>query len=221
MTESGASVAPTADVDSDAFVGPGTAIGAGTRVRHGARLGGGVIVGRDVLIDQNVVVGDGSTVHDRVLVYSGTTIGDGVFVGPGAILTNERYPRAVTTTADTAAPPPEGGVTLDTGSTIGAGVVVVAGVEVGRYALVGAGAVVTANVPAHALVAGNPAHRLGWVCECGRRLVDAHGDPAPAEPAQYSLDTGLTCPACGRVYQYVPDAETLEERSGPHQGLPA
>lgn len=221
MTEPRGFVAPTAEVDADVSVGPDTAIGAGTRVRHGARLGSGVVVGRDALVDQGVVVGDGSTVHDRALVYSGTVIGESVFVGPGAIVTNERYPRAVTSTADAAAPPPDSAVTLGDGSTIGAGAVIVAGVEVGRFALVGAGAVVTGQVPAHALVAGNPARRLGWVCQCGRRLVDANGDPAPAEPAQYSLDTGLTCTSCGRIFQYVPDAETLEERGGPRQRVPA
>jgi len=221
MIDPTASVDPTADVGDGVSVGSRSSIGGRTRIGRGARLGDGVVVGRDALVDDGVTVGDGSTVHDRALVYAGTTIAERVFVGPGAIVTNERYPRAVTSTADVAAGSPDPAVVLNAASTIGAGAVIVAGVEVGRFAMVGAGAIVTADVPAHALVAGNPARRLGWVCACGRRLVDANGDPAPAEPAQYSANTGLTCTSCGRVYRYVPDAETLEERGAPRQGAPA
>lgn len=220
MTQSGG-IDPTADVDGSADLGPGVRVGAGARVRAGARLGRDVGVGREALIDEGVQVGDGSTVHDRALVYAGATIGREVFVGPGAIVTNERYPRAILTSADTQATTTSDPVILDDGSTLGAGAVVVSGVRVGRHAFVGAGGIVTTDVPAHALVAGNPARRLGWVCACGRRLVDANGDPAPASPAHYSRDPGLTCPVCGRVYAYVPDADTLEERSGPPSRMPA
>ncbi len=96
-----------------------------------------------------------------------------------------------------------------------------AGVDVGRFATVGAGAVVTRTVTDHALVAGNPARRIGWVCACGARLVDSNGDPAPANPGVYPSDPDLRCPSCDRRYHYVPDAETLVERPGLHQGAPA
>jgi UDP-2-acetamido-3-amino-2,3-dideoxy-glucuronate N-acetyltransferase len=86
--------------------------------------------------------------------------------------------------------------------------VVVAGVDVGRFATVGAGAIVTRNVPDYALVVGNPARRLGWVCSCGIRLVDESGGPAPADPG----DSPLLCRSCERRFVYVPDAEGLEER---------
>ena len=212
---------PTADVADDVAIGDGVSIGGRARVRPGVQLGDGVVVGRDALVDAGVTIGDGSTVHDRALVYSGATIGRRVFVGPGAIVTNERYPRAVRTTAEVTAGAPDPSVVMNDSSTIGAGAVIVAGVEIGRFAMVGAGAIVTTHVPSHALVAGNPARRLGWMCACGRRLVDANGDPAPAEPAQYAQNTGLSCPHCGRVYRYVPDADSLEERSGPRPGAPA
>ena len=221
MTSRGGSVDPTAEVDAGVSVGDDVSIGGRARVRAGARLGDRVVVGRDALIDTGVAVGAGSTVRDRALVYAGTTIGEGVYVGPGAIVTNERNPRAVTRAADLGEPPTPSPVVLQPSSTIGAGAVIVAGVEVGPFAMVGPGAVVTGNVTGHAFVTGNPARRLGWVCACGQPLVDAQGDPAPAEPAQYALDTGLTCPSCGRVYGYVPDADTLEERTGPRPVPPA
>ena len=91
----------------------------------------------------------------------------------------------------------------------------------GGVAVVGAGAVVTRTVTNHALVAGSPAHRIGWVCACGARLVDANGEPVPAKPERYAAHTELICGSCRRTYTYVPDAETLEERTGPRQGAPA
>ena len=104
-------------------------------------------------------------------------------------------------------------IVLRHGCSIGAGAVVVAGVDVGRYATVGAGAVVTRTVPDNALVAGNPARRLGWVCDCGQRLTDsATGAPVPATP---DADTDLLCPACDRHFAYVPDAEAIRDTPAP------
>lgn len=223
MIDPSARVHPSADVEANVEVGPGTAIGQGARIRNGARIGAECIVGTGVLVEGGVTVGDRVRVHDNALLYRGATVEDGAFIGPGAILTNDRFPRAITTTGDLARP--DDGqilpITLRYGSTIGAGAVVVAGVEIGRFATVGAGAVVARDVPAHALVGGTPARRIGWVCACGRRLSKADGSPAPAEPAHYALDTDLSCESCGRIYGYVPDAETLVERASHRQGAPA
>jgi acetyltransferase-like isoleucine patch superfamily enzyme len=218
-----ARVHPSADLESDVEVGERTSIWHRAQVRTGARIGADCVIGRDVFIDEEVALGDRVKIQNGALIYHGVTVEDGVFIGPGAILTNDRYPRAITSSGDlaraedwTVSP-----ITLQYGSSIGAGAVVVAGVEVGRFATVGAGAIVTRSVTGHALVAGNPARRLGWVCACGRRLVDADGEPAQAQPPHYARDTAMHCPSCGRIYTYVPDAETLEERSGPRQGAPA
>jgi acetyltransferase-like isoleucine patch superfamily enzyme len=218
-----ARVHATADLEPNVSVGAGTAIWHRVQLRTGASVGAECIVGRDAFIDEGVSIGNRVKIQNAALIYHGVNVEDGVFIGPGAILTNDRYPRAITSTGDLA----KGGdwevspITLRAGCSIGAGAVVVAGVEVGRYATVGAGAVVTKNVTNHALVAGNPAKRIGWVCACGERLVDANGEPVPADPDRYAAHAELVCEGCGRTYTYVPDAESLEERSGPRQGAPA
>jgi UDP-2-acetamido-3-amino-2,3-dideoxy-glucuronate N-acetyltransferase len=218
-----ARVHETADLEPDVTVGAGTSIWHRAQVRTGAQIGSECVIGRDAFIDEGVVLGNRVKVQNLALVYHGVTVEDGVFIGPGAILTNDRYPRAITSSGElsraddwTVSP-----ITLRYGSSIGAGAVVVAGVQVGRFATVGAGAVVTRSVPNHALVAGSPARRIGWVCACGARLVDSNGDPMAAEPGRYAAHLELICPTCGRTFAYIPDAETLEERTGPRQGAPA
>jgi acetyltransferase-like isoleucine patch superfamily enzyme len=218
-----ARVDASADVAADVVVGSGSGIGPRTRIEAGARIGAESVIGQDVFIDAGVVLGDRVQVQHAALIYRGATIGNAVLIGAGAILTNDRYPRAVTSTGDVALAEdrPISATSLAHGSTIGAGAVVVGGVTIGSWATVGAGAVVTRDVPNHALVVGSPAHRIGWVCACGARLVDSKGDPMAAEPGRYAAHQELICPSCGRTYAYVADAETLEERSGPRQGAPA
>ncbi len=209
-----ARVHETAEIEDDVRIGRDTAIWHRAHVRRGATIGAQCVVGGGAFIDVEVTIGDRVKIQNGALVYHGVTAEDGVFIGPGAILTNDRYPRAITTSGDlagaedwTISP-----IVLRYGSSIGAGAVVVAGIEVGRFATVGAGAVVTRDVGSHALVAGSPARRLGWVCACGIRLADADGHPAPADPERYATDRELHCPSCGRHYVYVPDADGLEER---------
>jgi UDP-2-acetamido-3-amino-2,3-dideoxy-glucuronate N-acetyltransferase len=218
-----ARVHETADLESDVTVGPATSIWHRAQIRTGARIGGECVIGRDAFIDEGVVIGDRVKIQNLALIYHGVTVGNGVFIGPGAILTNDRYPRAVTATGELsrAADWQVSPIHLADGCSIGAGAVVVAGVTVGAWSTVGAGSVVTRDVPSHALVAGSPARRIGWVCSCGVRLVDSNGNPMAAEPGRYAAHLELICPACGRIFAHIPDAETLEERSGPRLGAPA
>ncbi len=223
MIDPSARVHASADLEADVTVGSGTSIWHRAQVRTGARIGSQCIVGRDVFIDEGVRIGDRVKIQNAALVYHGVTVEDGVFIGPNAILTNDRFPRAITPTGELARADDwvVSPITLRAGCSIGAGAVVVAGVDVGRFATVGAGAVVTRTVPDHALVAGNPARRLGWVCACGARLLDGNGAPAPAEPERYAHDPALHCPRCGRTYVFSTDAQTLRERPGaPSQGAP-
>ena len=163
---------PTADVSPQASVGAGTHIWHQAQVREGARLGCECIVGKGVYIDFDVRIGNRVKLQNYALIYHGTTLEDGVFIGPGACLTNDRVPRAIT---------PEGTLKDDDdwqvgctivryGASIGAGAILLPGVSVGRFAMVGAGAVVSHDVPDHAQVAGLPARVTGYVCACGHRL---------------------------------------------------
>jgi acetyltransferase-like isoleucine patch superfamily enzyme len=123
-------------------------------------------------VDFDVSIGDNVKIQNGVFVYHGATVEEGVFLGPGVVLTNDKLPRAINpdgslkADADWEVSP----VVIRRGASIGARAVVLPGVTVGEFAMVGAGAVVTRDVPAYALVFGNPARHHGYVCRCGRPL---------------------------------------------------
>ena len=187
MIEGTAYVEPTAHVEEGVEIGAGTRIWALTQVRRGARIGEGCTIVSRVTFDLDVVIGDRCKVQNEALIYRGVRLGNGVFIGPGAVLTNDRLPRAVA---------PDGTLKHDhdwvvspidvgDGASIGANATIVAGVTIGPWAMVGAGAVVTRDVPPHALVLGVPARQNGWVCFCG-------------EPAQGSGE--IVCATCGLTF---------------------
>lgn len=224
MIDPTARVHETADLEDGVAVGPGTSVWNRAQLRTGATIGAECVVGRDAFIDTGVVISDRVKIQNGALIFHGVTVEDGVFIGPGAILTNDRVPRAITSTGDLAGPEDwtVSPIRLERGCSIGAGAVVVAGVTVGTFAMVGAGAIVTRDVTSYALVAGNPAKRIGWVCACGERLETSDGGDAPADPDRYSLHPELHCPSCGLRYRYVPDEDRLEPKAAPPlQGRPA
>ena len=155
---------PTAEVSPRATIGSGTSIWHWVQVREGAQIGRDCNIGKDVYIDAEVVVGDQCKIQNFASLYRGLTIGNRVFIGPHSCFTNDLYPRAVS--PDWKVIPTK----VEDGASIGANATILCGVTIGRSAMVAAGAVVTKDVPAHALVAGVPAKRIGWVCECGRPL---------------------------------------------------
>jgi len=168
---------PAAHVEDGSTIGSGTKVWINSQVREGAVIGEDCIIGKDTYIDAGVRIGNRVKVQNGVSVYRGVEIGDDVFVGPNVAFTNDYLPRAfnrdwkITETF------------VRRGASIGANATIICGSEIGEYALVGAGSVVTKDVPAHALVVGNPARIVGYVCRCGQRL-DAEG----------------RCPACGGKY---------------------
>jgi len=160
-------------VSASAEIGEGTKIWHFCQVRDGARLGKGCTLGKGVYIDKGVVIGERTKIQNNVSVFAGVTLEDGVFVGPHVCFTNDRVPRAVNPdmTAKGASDWRITPTLVRAGASIGANSTVVCGVTIGRWAMVGAGSVVTRDVPEHALVVGNPARVVGWVCVCGERLA--------------------------------------------------
>lgn len=172
-------------VHESSYVEDGAAIGEGTKIWHFCHVMGSAVIGRNCQLGQNVYVGggarlgDGVKVQNNVNIYDGVELEDYVFCGPSMTFTNDLTPRAKY--------PKEAGQYKKTlvkyGATIGANATIVCSHTVGRFALVGAGAVVCSDVPDYALVAGNPARQMGWVCECGARLGET-----------------FECKECGRRY---------------------
>ena len=188
-------VAPSADVSKEAVIGDGSSIWHLAQVREHAVLGEGCVVGRGAYIGEGVRMGRHCKVQNYALVYEPAVLGDGVFIGPAVTLTNDHFPRAVNTdgTLKSAEDWEPVGVTIEAGASIGARAVCVAPVRIGAGSTVAAGAVVTRDVPAHALVAGVPARRVGWVGRAGRPLEPA--DPSPQGAPRW------TCPVTGTVYE--------------------
>lgn len=181
---------PTAEVSEQASIGPGTRVWHQAQVREGAVVGADCVLGKGVYVDRDVRIGDRAKLENGAQVFRGAILEDGVFVGPQAVLANDRYPRSVTPDGRLKGESDwtEGRVLVRSGASIGAGAVVVPDATIGRWAMVAAGAVVVGDVPDHALVAGNPARRIGWVCRCGRRLR--------------RRGRAWQCPACAQSYRF-------------------
>lgn len=192
---------PEAVVEDGVTVGDGTAVWRHAHLRAGVTIGRRCTVGGSAYIDAYVVIGDDVKIQDHALVYAPALVEDAVFIGPAAVLTNDRLPRAVNPdlTPKRDADWEAVGVVLREGCSIGAHAVCVAPVTVGRWAMVAAGAVVVADVPNHALVAGVPARRIGWVGRAGSRLSARDADGAGGGRWQ--------CPTTGEVY--VPNGQGL------------
>jgi UDP-2-acetamido-3-amino-2,3-dideoxy-glucuronate N-acetyltransferase len=164
---------PNAEVSLEAELGDGTSIWRNVQVREQARLGHHCIVGQNAYIDFEVVIGDNVKIQNNASLYYGLELEDGVFVGPHVIFTNDRVPRAINPdgTLKSADDWTVGRTRVCYGAAIGAGSVIVTGVTISRWAMVGSGAVVTKDVPAHALVVGNPARILSYVSAKGTRCA--------------------------------------------------
>ena len=155
---------PSAIVSEQAIIGIGTKIWVNSQIRENVEIGENCIISKDTYIDHGVKIGNGVKIQNGVSVYSGVIIADNVFIGPNAAFTNDYAPRAFNVNWETT------GTIVQEGASIGANATIVCGNSIGKYAMVGAGSVVTKSVPDHALVVGNPAKIIGYVCQCGYRL---------------------------------------------------
>jgi UDP-2-acetamido-3-amino-2,3-dideoxy-glucuronate N-acetyltransferase len=147
---------PLALIETE-VIGSGTRIWAFAHILYGARIGKECNICDHTFIEGDVIVGDRVTVKCGVQLWDGVTIENDVFVGPNATFTNDKFPRSKIHDR------PLLRTTVRNGASIGANATILPGVVIGEYAMVGAGAVVTRNVPAFAIVAGNPARITGYV----------------------------------------------------------
>jgi UDP-2-acetamido-3-amino-2,3-dideoxy-glucuronate N-acetyltransferase len=149
-------------------VGDGTRIWAFVHVLPGARIGSDCNICNGAFVEGGAVIGDRVTIKNHVSVWDRVTIEDDCFVGPNVVFTNDYRPRAhVKRSGDALVP-----TLVRRGTTIGANATIVCGVTLGEHSFVAAGSVVVRDVEPHAIVAGNPARRIGWACRCGERLDD-------------------------------------------------
>lgn len=177
---------PTAVVDEGASVGAGTKIWHFVHVSAGAQIGTDCVLGQNVFVAPGVHIGNGVRIQNNVSLYSGVTVEDEVFLGPSCVFTNVTHPRAAVSRRDEYSE-----TTVRKGATIGANSTLVCGHDIGEFAFVGAGAVVTREVRPYALVVGNPAKQLGWVCSCGERL--------PSNPSETFQE--VVCHRCAVPYR--------------------
>ena len=186
--------APTFFAHETSIVDAGAQVGAGTKIWHfshvlsGSAVGANCNIGQNVVVGPNVTVGDGCKIQNNVSVEEGVTLESDVFCGPSMVFTNVNTPRANVSRKHQFAR-----TVVKRGASIGANATVICGCCLGEWCFIGAGAVVTRDVEPHALMIGNPARRVGWMCECGERLGDE-----------------LTCESCARRYIVKDDACTRE-----------
>jgi len=175
----------TAVVDEGCTIGKGTRIWHFSHVMPNCTLGENCNIGQNVVISPGVVLGNNVKVQNNVSIYTGVVCEDDVFLGPSMVFTNVMNPRSAVNRR---------GQYLKTvvkrGASIGANATVVCGHDIGEFAFIGAGAVVTKDVPAYALVLGNPARQTGWMSEYGHKLkFDEQGHAVcPESGEQYKLD---------------------------------
>ncbi|SRR6266498_155431 len=172
-------------------IGPGTRIWAFAHVMPGARVGMGCNICEHAFIETGAILGNNVTVKNGVAVWQGVTIEDNVFLGPNCVLTNDYNPRAYIKKT---------GAELQTtliraNATVGANATVVCGITIGRYAFIGAGTVVLRPVLDFALMVGNPARHIGWMCLCANSL-------ALASPR---VDSSVNCQHCHTQFRVTPD----------------
>lgn len=175
-------VHPTAIVDEGVSLGEDTKVWHFCHVTSGAVIGKGCSLGQNVFVAKNVPIGNNVKIQNNVSLYEGVEIRDDVFCGPSMVFTNVINPRSHVSRKNEYRK-----TVVGKGASIGANATIVCGHDIGEYAFIAAGAVVTKHVPPYAMMAGVPAKRIGWMCNCGEQIKIENG--------------AGTCKACGRSYK--------------------
>lgn len=174
-------------VDEDVQIGEGTKVWHNSQIMAGAQIGNNCVIGHNCFVGPEARLGEGVKLESNVDVWDLVTLEDYVFVGPSAVFTNDLNPRSKYPKKKY----PEYGEWVPTlvkeGASIGANATVVCGNTIGKHALIGAGSVVSKDIPDYALIVGNPARQIGWICECGTRI-------------DFKDEETCVCETCGREY---------------------
>lgn len=176
-------------VHESSYVDDPCEIGAGTKIWHFSHImkdsiiGERCNIGQNVVISPGVILGNNVKIQNNVSVYTGVICEDDVFLGPSCVFTNVINPRSFIERKEEYRK-----TIVGKGASIGANATVVCGHHIGKYAFIGAGSVVTKDVPDYALVVGNPARLVGYVCKCGDKLKKIENS------------SHMVCSSCGKIY---------------------
>lgn len=184
---------PRSLVDDGAHVGAGTRVWAFAHIVSGAQIGEECNLCDHTFFEGRVIVGNRVTVKCGVYLWDGIIVEDDVFIGPCAAFTNDLRPRSRQYPAEY----PK--TILQRGCSIGANATVLPGITIGPWSMVAAGAIVTRDVPAYALVVGNPARFRNWICCCAQALHFGNADACKCN--------------CGRRFRLVGEDRVEEVQS--------
>lgn len=188
---------PSAIIEEGVRVGAETRIWDNAHIRHDTRIGHDCIIGDKALIAYGVVIGDYVKINTGVYICAGVTVEDFVMLSAHTVFTNDRFPRAGNMDLSGLETSDVTEETLETrvcrGVTTGANATIGPGLTLGMFSMVGMGSVVTKDVAPYALVVGNPARQVAWICRCGPPLVRLRDKP--------KVGSRHTCSRCGRKYR--------------------
>ena len=152
-----------ADVQSE-NIGANTRVWQYSIILKGAKIGEYCNINCHTFIENEVIIGNNVTIKPGVYLWDGITLEDNVMIGPNVTFTNDKLPRSQNVNFNLLR------TTVKKGASIGAGSLILCGIEIGQYAMIGAGSVLTKNVPPYTLWYGSPAVQKGFVTKSGEIL---------------------------------------------------
>lgn len=174
-------------IDKNCEIGEGSKIWHFSHIMSDCKIGQKCNIGQNVVVSPGVILGNNVKVQNNVSIYTGVICEDDVFLGPSMVFTNVTNPRSAVIRRDQYEK-----TIVKKGASIGANATIVCGNDIGEFAFIGAGSVITKEVPAYALVVGNPARQIGWMSEYGHKLIFNEENIAvcPESNEKYLLENG-------------------------------